>query len=343
MDASSARRITIADVAREAQVSTASVSYALNGLPGVSAATRERVLEASARLGWSPTSAARSLAGAGAETIGLVLSRAPRDLGVEPFYMQFLSGVEQALAARSFGLLLQIAPDRDSEVGTIEKWRMSRRVDGVLLTDVGVDDPRIALSRLDPSLPTVVVGDPSVAQGLSCVWTDDATPTTTVIDHLARLGHRRVTRIAAPGRFAYTSIRDRAFEAAALAAGMHASILHTDLTPDSGARETRALLASSAPPTAIVFDNDVMAVAALTVVNDLGLSVPGDVSIVAWDDSPLCSLVTPAITAVGRDIAALGAHAAGRLLELIDGAASATFQDATPTLRVRASTGRARD
>ncbi len=122
--------------ARGPQTSTASVSYALNGRPGISEATRERVLEVAARLGWSPASAARALAGAGADTIGLVLTKDPRDLSVEPFYMQFIAGVESALTVRSRGLLLEVAADADAEVEAIRRWRRSRRVDGVLLTDL---------------------------------------------------------------------------------------------------------------------------------------------------------------------------------------------------------------
>ncbi|MEW1718124.1 LacI family DNA-binding transcriptional regulator [Streptomyces sp. NPDC093109] len=334
------RRVTIADVAREARTSTASVSYALNGRSGVSSATRERVLEVAARLGWSPASAARTLAGAGAETIGLVLAKDPRDLSVEPFYMQFIAGVEATLASRSMGLLLEVVPDADAEAEAIRRWHRSRRVDGVLLTDLVPDDPRISVVS-EGGVPAVVVGDPSVAAGLTTVWTDDAEAMRRAVEHLAALGHRRITRVAGPHRYAYTAIRDDAFEHAARAAGLEHDIVRTDLSPDSGAAATRAVLSSPRAPTGLLFDNDVMAVVALTTAHELGLSVPGDVSLVAWDDSLLCRLVTPGLTALGHDIVALGAHAARRLLDVIDGAAPSTHQDATPTLRVRASTGRA--
>ncbi|WP_430788595.1 LacI family DNA-binding transcriptional regulator [Actinoplanes sp. G11-F43] len=335
-----ARRVTIADVAREAQTSIASVSYALNDRPGVSPATRERVLEVAARLGWSPASAARTLAGTGAETIGLALAKDPRDLSVEPFYMQFIAGVEATLASRSMGLLLQITPDAEAGGEAIRRWRMSRRVDGVLLTDLVPDDPRIPVVSAG-GIPAVVVGDPSVAAGLTTVWTNDAEATRQAVEHLADLGHRRVTRVAAPGRYAYTAIRDLAFERAARAAGLDHDIVRTDLSPDSGAAATRTVLSSPRPPTGLLFDNDVMAVAALTTAHQLGLSVPGDVSVIAWDDSLLCRAVTPGLTALGHDVAALGAHAARRLLDVIDGAGPSTHPDATPELRVRASTGRA--
>lgn len=333
------RRITIADVAREAQTSTASVSYALNDRPGVSPETRERVLAVAARLGWSPASAARSLAGAGSGTVGLVLARNPRDLAVEPFYMQFIAGVEATLSTRSMGLLLEVAPSAEAEVEAIRRWHMSRRVDGVLLTDVVADDPRVAMVKELGELPAVVLGDPSVAAGLTALWTDDAVAIRHAVEHLVALGHRRVTRFAAPRRYAYTVIRDAAFESAARAAGIEHDIVRTDLSLDSGADSARTVLSGPRPPTGLLFDNDVMAVAAVTAAHHLGLSVPGDVSVVAWDDSLLCQLVTPALTALGHDVAALGAHAARRLLDVIDGVEPGAHQEETPTLRVRASTG----
>ncbi|WP_262001918.1 LacI family DNA-binding transcriptional regulator [Microbacterium sp. Mcb102] len=336
--AARARRVTIADVAREAQTSTASVSYALNGRPGISEATRERVLEVAARLGWSPASAARALAGAGADTIGLVLTKDPRDLSVEPFYMQFIAGVESALTVRSRGLLLEVAADADAEVEAIRRWRRSRRVDGVLLTDLRPHDQRIAVVR-EAGVPAVAVGDPSAAAGLTTVWTDDAAAMRQAVDHLAALGHRRITRVAAPRRYAYTAIRDDAFDQAARACGLDHDIVRSDLSEDAGAVATRAVLSSPRPPTGLIFDNDIMAVAALTTAHQRGLSVPGDVSIIAWDDSLLCRLVTPGLTALSHDVVALGAEAARRLLDVIDGAEPAVYQEATPMLQIRASTG----
>jgi DNA-binding LacI/PurR family transcriptional regulator len=107
-------------------------------------------------------------------------------------------------------------------------------------------------------------------------------------------------------------------------------------TPNSAAR---ALLSSPDRPTAILYDNDVMAVAGVAVAQELGLSAPGDVSLVAWDDSALCQLVHPPLTALSRDISAYGAHAAERLLRLIDGEPVTTFQDRTALLVPRGSTG----
>jgi DNA-binding LacI/PurR family transcriptional regulator len=113
----------------------------------------------------------------------------------------------------------------------------------------------------------------------------------------------------------------------------------TDYSGDAGARATRRLLARAEPPTAIVYDNDIMAVAGLAVALELGRDVPADLSIVAWDDSPICPLVHPPLTALTRDIVRYGAGAARLLLAAIAGAEAADVHDEPAHLTIRASTG----
>jgi DNA-binding LacI/PurR family transcriptional regulator len=112
----------------------------------------------------------------------------------------------------------------------------------------------------------------------------------------------------------------------------------SDYTGEEGGRATRRLLIEADRPTAIIYDNDVMAVAGLAVAQEMGLSVPGDLSIVAWDDSPLCSLVHPPLTALTRDIAEYGAHAVRQLLAAIDGKHLGSVEAATAHLTPRGST-----
>ena len=129
-------------------MSIGAVSFALNGRPGVSEETRARVLQVADEMGWAPSNAARALAEARSDTIGLVLARDPNTLGVESFYMQFLAGLESELSPRGYGLLLQVVPTKEDQLATIEKWSRSRAVNGLLVVDVEIDDPRIAvLSR----------------------------------------------------------------------------------------------------------------------------------------------------------------------------------------------------
>ena len=126
------KRPTIADIARRAGVSKGAVSYALNGQPGVSEATRQRILAIAEEIGFNPNSAARALSGAAANAVGLALCRPARILGVEPFFMELISGVEAELSARSYALTLQVVADQDAEIAVYRRWWGERRVDGVL-------------------------------------------------------------------------------------------------------------------------------------------------------------------------------------------------------------------
>lgn len=331
-------RVTIREIARRSGVSKGAVSYALNGQPGVSAATRARVLQVAAELNWVPNSAARMLSGARTDTFGLVLARDATTLGYEPFYMEFIAGIESVLADRSYGLLLQVVPDVATELATYRKWTSERRVDAVIVVDVRLDDVRIpALEQLD--MPAVVVGDPSLAGALTSVWTDDASAVRQVVGTLTELGHRRLGRVAGLGDLGHVGIRDAAFADAAAAAGLHLRTVHADFSGDGGAAATLALLAEDPAPTAVVFDNDLMAVAGLSAITGSGRRVPDDVTLVAWDDSTLCRITHPPLTAMGYDVVAYGAAVAQRLFGHLAGEEPGAVLAATPALRVRGSSG----
>lgn len=333
--------MTISDISARAGVSIGAVSFALNGRPGVSDETRTRVLEVADQMGWVPSMAARALAEARSDTVGLVLARDPSMLGVESFYMQFLAGLESELSQRGYGLLLQVVPTKADQLATIEKWSRNGAVDGLLVVDVEVDDPRIErLSR--PGAPrALVVGDPSVAGRLASVWTDDDTSMRQAVAHLVELGHRRIVRISGDPALAHTRIRDDAYRDAMQALGLESQVVGTDYTPAAGAAATRQVLTGPDRPTALVYDNDVMAVAGLAVAAELGLRVPDDLSIIAWDDSVLCEHTFPRLTVLSHDVIAFGAHAGRRLFEVIDGAVPAAHLDSTPQVVQRESTGRA--
>jgi DNA-binding LacI/PurR family transcriptional regulator len=332
------RRATIADIARAAGVSKGAVSYALNGRPGVSEATRRRILAIAAEFDWHPSSAARALSDGRAGVLGLVVDRPARTLGIESFFMQLISGIESTLSDRSVGLLLQVSADQKHEMEVYRQWWAQRRVDGVIVVDLRREDPRIDLLEA-LRLPAVVVGGPHGLGSLPGVWSDDACATTAVVEYLAALGHRRIARVAGLPQFWHTSLRTEALSEAAARLGLrHVETLNTDYTGDEGARATRALLSRRPAPTAIIYDNDVMAVAGVAVAHEMRVAIPAEVSVVAWDDSPLCQLVHPQLSAVGRDIVGYGARAADRLLELISGAEVGNLQDTTPQLVPRGST-----
>ncbi|MFI6879895.1 LacI family DNA-binding transcriptional regulator [Streptomyces sp. NPDC050400] len=341
-----ARRPTIKDIAKEAGVSESAVSFALNGRPGVSEATRARVRRVADRLGWRPSAAARALSGEGPATVGLVLARPASTLGVESFFLQLVSGIQEVLSLRRFGLLFQVVENLDAECDAYRRWWAEHRVDGVLVVDPRADDPRPPL--LDElGLPAVVIGslppgdDGTGHPGIANLWADDARAMAGIVDHLDALGHRRIAHVAGLPELAHTRRRIASLRAEAERRGIEAHSHTTDYSDTEGARTTRRVLDSASPPTAIVYDNDVLAVAGLGVAAERGIPVPAALSIVAWDDSVLCRSTHPALTALVRDTTAFGRRAAEELFALLDGGPARRVEDALPHLLERGSTASA--
>ncbi|WP_067505481.1 LacI family DNA-binding transcriptional regulator [Actinoplanes sp. TFC3] len=332
------KRPTIADIARKAGVSKGAVSYALNGQPGVSEATRRRIMAIAEEIGFNPHSAARALSGASSRAVGLTLSRPARILSIEPFFMGLISGFEQELAARSYALTLQVVASPQTETEVYRRWWGERRVDGVFVTDLRENDVRIPVLN-ELQLPAVVLGGPGDTGRLTQLWSNDAGAIREAVGYLMALGHRRIARVGGLPDLLHTQTRTRAFTEICASLGLSSALtVPSDYTGEEGGRATRRLLSAGERPTAIIYDNDVMALAGLSVAQEMGLSVPADLSIVAWDDSPLCSLVHPPLTALSRDIAAYGAHAARALLAAIAGEPVPNSEEGTAHLTPRGST-----
>ncbi|MEU0523706.1 LacI family DNA-binding transcriptional regulator [Streptomyces niveus] len=337
------QRLTIRDVAARAGVSRAAVSLAFNNKPGVSETTRAHILRTAEVMGWEPNRSARARGsrgtGAGTGTVGLAIRRPARQLGLEPFYMDFISGIGSVLTERSGALLLRLVRDLDEEIGLQRHWWRSGQIAGSVLVDLQRDDPRVpALAAL--GMPVIAVGHPSLTGPFPALWTDDGTAVTEAVRYLAALGHRCIAHVGGPAELGHSALRTEAFTAAMTELGLtDARRRVTDYSGDDGARATRSLLASAARPTAIMYDNDLMAVAGLSVAAEMGLRVPSDVSLLAWDDSQLCRLTHPSLSAMSHDIHAFGAEVARAMYDVLGGERVTGRQVPTPSLTPRGSTG----
>jgi DNA-binding LacI/PurR family transcriptional regulator len=336
------RRATIKDIAERAGVSKGAVSYALNGRPGVSDETRARILAIADELGWYPNRAARALSGSRADACGLVLARPASTIALEPFFMQFIAGVEARLSPRSIGLTLQLVNSVEEEIEVHRRWFGEHRVDGVLVVDPQHDDPRFGALQ-EMGLPAVVIGGPLPGIVLPSVWHDEASAMVEAVRYLAALGHRRIARVSGAADFVHTGQRTAAFADTMRELGLHAEVVATDYTPESGGRATRRLLSAPEPPTAIIFDSDLLAVTGLGVAQQMGFTVPDDLSLIGWDDSLISRVVHPPLTAITRDIPAYGATAAAHLLAVIEGATHEDVEVPCGELTPRGSTAPPRD
>ena len=253
--------------------------------------------------------------------------------------MQLISGIQADLAAHQVTLLFTMTEDTDAEIELYRQWWAQRRVDGVFVVDLKVDDRRIpAIEKL--KMPAVVIGSPRGAGTLPAIAQDDRRVVETVVRYLAGQGHRRIARVGGRSAYWHSVLRRDAFEAAAAIAGLTAFSVEADYTAEHGAQATVSLLGSAEPPTAILYDSDVMAAAGLGVAQRMGVSVPDGVSIISWDDSALCELMHPALTALHRDIAGAGSTAARMLRELAAGGHPESVMEPQPQLKLRMSSGR---
>ncbi|GAA4699102.1 LacI family transcriptional regulator [Phytohabitans rumicis] len=267
--------------------------------------------------------------------MGLVLARPPRLLGAEPFFMEFIAGIEERLAERDQSVLLHVVANHAAEIAAYRRWAERRLVDAVVLVNPAVDDARPAVLR-ELRLPVVVAGEP--AGGAPAVRRDDVGSVRAAVAHLTGLGHRRIARVSGPGTLVHTRTRTAALVAAAGVAGVDAVVVEGDYAEESGAKLTAALLGRPEPPTAIVYDNDLMAVAGLHTAKELGLRVPADLSLIAWDDSSLCRLASPPLTTMSLDVHMFGDLVAESVLRLIDGEPVAERWCPTETVVARETT-----
>lgn len=310
------QRVTIADIAERAGVTIGAVSMAVNGKRGVSNATRERILQVAKELHWRPSHAAQTLMGKNSETIGLVLSRPEEVIGEEIFFAKFIAGVQSVLSQRGYSVQLQMAADVVAEIAIHESWIADGRVDGVILLDPRVDDPRIeVLVALE--FPTIVVGGEVETESMRSVQVDNAGAMQLVMEHLFGLGHRRVAHITGDQAFRHTQQRMDSFAAFCIDKGIWGQTIAGNFDPQLAKEATRRLIGSPQPPTALVYDSEVMAIAGMSTLAELGVSVPADVSLVSWEDSTTCQVLHPTVTALNRNAVTLGKIAAAEMLQLL--------------------------
>jgi DNA-binding LacI/PurR family transcriptional regulator len=329
------RRPTIADVARRAGVSAAAVSFAVNDRPGVSPGTRARILAAARELGWQPSASARALTEARTRAVGLVLARSADQLEGDSFFVRFLSGIEAALTAAGYALLLQVVPgDAASALPAYERLAAAGRVDGFLLTDVEAVDSRFEVLAAS-GIPVVLAGRPAGGAPFPWLETRHDEGIAPAVAHLVELGHERIAFFSGRPDFEHQRLRVAAWRSALVNAGLPAGPVEHVVHDQHAAAVT--LLRQE--PTAVVCSSDALALAVCGAARELGLSVPGDVSVVGFDDSILAAFATPALTSVRVDYAEFGAAAASALLAAIAGEPAPDYAPSLPELVVRDSTG----
>ncbi|WP_369388544.1 LacI family DNA-binding transcriptional regulator [Streptomyces sp. CG1] len=330
---------TMADVARSAGVSVATVSHVLNGTRPVSSHTRQAVLDAIEVLGYTPNTLARSLVTSRTRSIGLAVSAISN-----PYFTEILQGVEAAVLEAGYSLLIADPHDDPGHERKVVQLLHERRVDGMIVAPSAHPHDLVGYLRrhavptvfLDRVIDTGVAdggaagggagGGGGAAPGEGTPWYDQvcaesAAPTARLVTHLAGLGHRRIGLVAGLPGLSTTSERVAGYQDGLTAAGLahDERLLVSGNSESAGAEQaTAALLALPDPPTALVTANNAMTIGALRALRRQGLSVPDDIALCCFDDFAWADLFSPRLTAIAQPSRELGARAVQVLLDRLD-------------------------
>ena len=335
---------TIADVARRAGVSTATVSRVLSGTAAARSETRDRVLDAARALDFRPSLVARSLKRRSTLTLGLIVTDIEN-----PYFPQLVRAVEEAARAEGYAILLCNADDDPEREAALLDVLAERRVDGLI-----VAASRLGARQRDwlasPPVPIVLVNATPSEVALPSIRSDNRAGGELAARHLVDLGHRRLAYLLPPPRNLDAPERLAGAQAvvdAAAAPRASLTVVRGAPTVEGGERATDELLAATeatARSTGVIAYNDLMAIGALRAVRRAGLRVPDDVSIVGFDDVAFAAYAEPPLTTIRQSTADMGRWAVAALTDrLAAGAGGGATADSVVlpvTLVVRGSTGR---
>jgi LacI family transcriptional regulator len=326
--------VTIGDVAAQAGVSIATVSKVINGRYGVAPATLEKVQAVIDQLGYESSLVARSLRSRRTNVIGIVVA------DIEPFSAELLKGAGAAIRERGYELIVYSGSGHGKDHSGWERRYISRLggtlTDGIILVTPTVVD-------VDDGTPVVAVDPHTGPSTLPSVHSDNLAGATSATRHLLELGHRRIGFLAGRPDLESARQREQGYRQALGAAGIGVDpdlIRVGDYDLVTSEEPARQLLTLDDRPTAVFAANDLSAMQTLHVARTLGLDVPGDMSVVGFDNIPESALIEPPLTTIDQSIQEMGKQAVQLLIDVIEGHTEGPRQITLPTrLVVRQSSG----
>ena len=330
------RRPTIRDVAAQAGVSVATVSKVINQRYGVAAGTISKVNRVIEETGYSASLVAQSLRNHRTNVLGILVA------DLEPFSAELLKGAADAVRGSGFELVVYSAGGRAEDHQGWERRYLSR-LSGTLVDGAVVVTPTIV--DVNYGAPVVAVDPHTGPTTVPTVDADNLRGAESAVRHLVSLGHRRIGMVTGRADLQSARLREAGFRDAMAGAGLKVAerlVRPGDYVDDRSAEAARELLQSKNRPTAIFGANDVSALAVARVAAELGIDVPGELSVVGFDNIPESALGPLRLTTVAQPIREMGRQAVAMLLELVRQKPLATTHLTLPTeLVVRDSTGRA--
>ena len=294
-----------------AGVSVATVSFALNGQPGVAEETRRRIRAAAAELGYRANSQAQALRRGRTTTYGLVI----RNFN-NPFFLEVLSEAEHAADEAGATLLLLDSHYSVERERVLVREMAAQRLAGLAIAPVGKGESIRLWQELRPGTPVVALNATVEGiAGVSRVYADNAVGVELPMRRLAELGHSSVAFLSAPRSLAADPDRLRHFRRLARELGVRATVMHSPLTITDVRKAARALLARQDAPTAIITNSDYTALGIYLTARDLSQRIGPDVSVIGHDDLPTSELLDPPLATIRMDGREMGRALMARLLD----------------------------
>jgi LacI family transcriptional regulator len=332
--------VTIREVAKRLNLSITTVSRALDGYDDVAEETRQLVIRTAREMGYTPNRAARQLRRKKAETIGFILPATAQRIA-EPFFMEFIAGLGDELAVHGYDLLVANATTAESERDLYHRWVDSKKVDGLIISRVCVQDWRVQLLS-DRKVQFAALERSSDPAEYPSIQVDGAEGYIKLINHLHDMGFRRMAFIGGPTQLVNHVNRLAWVRQAVSRLGLEidpAHVVSADLTSMGGYQSAKALLASPTPPDAILCINDETAFGALHAAHEQGLSIGHEIGIAGFDGTQESLHTEPPLTTLDIPVYDIARDLVRMVLKTLAGEAlTESHMKIMPELLVRGST-----
>lgn len=333
-------KLTLEQIGKLAGVSRSTVSRVINNQASVKPEVRQRVRSVIKQTGYQPNLAARSLASQRSGIIGLVIPRIVQSLFTDPYFPHLMQGIAQGCNANDYLLSLFLFHTEDEEQKLYPRVLQAGLIDGVIIASTFTND-RLISQLVENEMPFVTIGRPDHAPQASFVDVDNVIGAYTAITHLMRLGYKRIATISGPQNMVAGIDRQQGYLNALNDRGYSinpALIVEGDFTELGGYSAMQRLLPHR--PDAVFIASDSMALGALRALREVGLSVPGNIAIVGFDDLPPATISDPPLTTVRQPIRQTGIQAVEILIDIVtNGLEPPRRIIMNPHLVIRASCG----
>lgn len=306
--------ITIYDVAREANVSMATVSRVVNGNPNVKPATRKKVNDVIERLGYRPNAVARGLASKKTTTVGLVIP----DIS-NIFYAELARGIEDIATMYKYNIILSNSDQNEDKEMHLIQTMLGKQVDGLIFMSNHINEAHVKEFERSP-VPVVLAGSVEESGKIASVNVDYKAAAQEVTQSFIEAGHKRIAYVAAPAHDVISSHALSSYKETLEADGLfdESLIVEGDYTYDSGLEAWEKLTESGERPSAVFVYNDEMALGVIHAAQDAGLNVPEELEVISFDSTKLSLMVRPQLTAVAQPLYDIGAVAMRLLTKLMN-------------------------